>query len=92
MDLSHTNCNTVSGDAPCYFRFVSGVLTKGTAVNFEDVNLFKRQILIGDQTVSLCNANDYDKYCNQKTITVIVKWTDFAGNHQSKLTTILRKL
>lgn len=43
---------------------------------------FKRVILLSD------DAN----YQTQKTVTVIVQWTDFAGPHESKLTTILRKI
>lgn len=83
VDLSHTQCNTVHGDAPCYFKFISGVLSQGTSNDFEAVSAFKRQILIGDQTVSKDS---------QKTVTVIVQWTNSTGNHESKLTTILRRI
>ncbi|MDO8573519.1 MAG: hypothetical protein Q7R77_02085 [Candidatus Daviesbacteria bacterium] len=88
LDLSHDSC----GDGPCYFVFESGILKQKTAVNFETLGSFKRQILISDETIATCSATDYSKYCNQKTITVVVQWTDFAGPHESKLTTILRKL
>lgn len=82
-DLSHTQCNTASGDAPCYFRFISGVLSQGAGGNFEPVGVLKRQIQIGDETASKDS---------QKTVTVIVQWTDSTGDHESILTTILRKL
>lgn len=83
VELAHAICNTVAGDTPCYFRFDSGILTKVTNVDFETTGSLKRQILIGDQTSSTDT---------QKTVTVIVQWTDFSGPHESKLTTILRKL
>lgn len=91
-DLAHDYCNTTVGDTPCYFRFFMNVLTQGTSANFEGIDLFTRQVLIGDRTISSCGATDYDKYCNQKTVTVIVTWTDFSGPHESRLTTILRKI
>lgn len=83
VDLSHTICNTTSGDAPCYFRFISSVFTQGTNADYEMIGSFKRQITIGDQTMT---------YDTEKIITVVVTWTDFSGSHESKLTTILRKL
>lgn len=43
---------------------------------------FKRRFQIEDEGTSH----------DQKKVTVIVQWTDFAGNHQSRLTTILRKI
>ena len=43
---------------------------------------FKRAVILSDDS----------SYSSQKTITVIVQWKDFAGDHDSKLTTILRKL
>lgn len=45
--------------------------------------LFYRMIILSDDSTT---------YNQQKTVTSIVKWTDFAGEHTSKLTTILRKL
>lgn len=66
----------------CYFFFnASSVLTNGTAVDAESIPLddFKRQFFIeGDE--------------NQKKVTVVVTWTDFAGKHESRLTTIVRRL
>lgn len=82
LDLSHNSCS----DKPCYFRFVSGILSQGTDVNFEPVGSFKRQVAIGDQ------VSPVDTTGSEKTVTVIVQWKDFAGDHESKLTTILRKL
>ncbi len=66
----------------CYFYFnASGVLSGGTDTTLESIPPnFQRQIVIEDAG------------SNQKTVTVIVRWTDFAGKHESKLTTILRKL
>lgn len=92
-------CDNPSTDGKCYFNIdPSGVLTP-TAFAFvststvpfptltESVSsgnqVFKRMILLSD---------DASSYQNQKTATVIVRWTDFAGSHESRLTTILRKL
>ncbi len=47
-----------------------------------DVNVFKRVVILADDGSSV----------SSKKVTVIVAWNDFAGSHQSKLTTILRKL
>lgn len=44
---------------------------------------FKRVVILSD---------DDTYYPVQKTVTVIVQWTDFAGPHESKLSTILRRL
>ncbi|MBI2019144.1 hypothetical protein HYS95_00555 [Candidatus Daviesbacteria bacterium] len=66
----------------CYFYFDAlGKLSGGTASNFEVIAPdFKRQFKIEDSG------------SEQKKITVIVRWTDQTGDHDSKLTTILRKL
>lgn len=66
----------------CYFR-LGGGLTQSVATSFEDLgNKLQRQVQITE------DAN----WATQKKVTVIVQWTDFAGEHQSQLTTILRKL
>ena len=43
--------------------------------------IFRRMVILADD----------NSYATQKTVTVIVEWTDFSGPHQSKLTTILGK-
>lgn len=45
--------------------------------------VFQRVVLLSDDSTS---------YSTQKKVTVIVRWTDFAGIRESKLVTILRKL
>jgi len=82
----------------CYFNVDSlGALTN---IGFDYINLttpipsaaegipvanpvFRRVVILSD---------DAGSYQTQKTVTVIVTWTDFSGPHESKLTTILRKL
>ncbi len=66
----------------CYFYFDAvGTLTGGTSVNIEPISPnFQRQFLIEDAE------------SGQKKITALVRWSDFAGSHESRLTTILRKL
>lgn len=76
---------TFACPANCYFFFNSqGTLTGGTQTNFEKIEPnFKRQFQIeeeGSDPVA------------QKKITTKVLWTDFSGDHESKLTTILRKI
>lgn len=76
-----------SGSANCYFYFntssTSDIFSGGDINTFESIAPnFKRQFWIEDE----------DDGTEQKKITALVQWTDFAGTHESKLTTILRKL
>lgn len=90
-DFTHTekfsDLWTISFSCPdnCYFFFNSpGVLTGGTDSNFEtpvDSPDFLRQFQIEDEGEDMAA---------QKKVTALVKWTDFAGEHESRLTTILR--
>ncbi len=70
----------------CYFYFnpSGSILINGTSVNFEDIQPgnFRRQIQI----------EDYGDGTQQKKVTSIVQWNDFSGDHESRLTTILRQL
>ncbi|MBI4038186.1 hypothetical protein HY387_00835 [Candidatus Daviesbacteria bacterium] len=45
--------------------------------------LFKRIIILSDEPLN------FDK---EKKVTAVVQWTDFAGPHESRLITVLRKL
>lgn len=80
-------CGTVSEF--CYFNIRSnGELQHLTAQTdipsgVETIGVFKRVVTLSDE------PSTYDK---QKTVAIIVEWTDFSGKHQSKLTTILGKL
>lgn len=67
----------------CYFFLNdAGVLMGGIATSFESIESnFKRLFQIEEDGFS----------SSRKKITVIVKWTDFSGEHESKLTTVLRK-
>ncbi|MFH1535585.1 MAG: hypothetical protein ABIC96_00735 [Patescibacteria group bacterium] len=73
----------------CYFNIDSSgklqYLTAASAIPSiaETVGQFKRVIILSD---------DPSSYSTQKQVTSIVTWTDFAGPHESKLMTILRKL
>ncbi len=51
--------------------------------NAETVGIFKRAVIITDDAAT---------FGSRKTVIVIVTWSDFIGNHQSRLTTILRKI
>lgn len=69
-------------EANCYFYFNSSTLTGGTSASFENVASFKRQFKIEDGTP----ANQ------EKKVTVTVAWSDATGDHESQLTTILRRI
>lgn len=90
VNLSHEKCNTVSGDAPCYFKLnidtqKNVILVKGKSDEYEQVGSFQRQVAIGDQISP-------DTTDAQKIVTVTIIWNDPAGSHESKLSTVLRKL
>lgn len=75
----------------CYFKF-NPVSPYNLNYLISDVNFpsgtedippnFKRVIIISDDGLT---------FQNQKRVTVIVRWTDSSGPHESKLTTILGK-
>lgn len=75
------NCN------PCYFKLASSntmMQYVGQATtNAEIIGNFARAISLSDSPST---------YTVEKVVTSQVSWTDFSGFHQSKLTTILRKL
>ncbi len=54
-------------------------------------SVFKRAVLLSDD-LNHDNIFTNDDYQNQKEVTVIVTWTDTTGPHESRLTTVLRKL
>lgn len=73
--------------SPCYFNLdpTNSDLTKltsggGIPSNAEAVGKFKRVVILADGAV------------DEKQVTVIVTWNDFSGDHQSKLSTFLRRL
>lgn len=80
--MSDVKCSALTPPA-CTFTFSSDVLTRGSGFEPDDSGQFSRQILISD------NPTSFQK---EKTVTAIVKWSDFSGEHESKLTTILSKL
>lgn len=86
----------VGNGAKCYFTVNSttGALTYINSLTsfptsfYEGIPsaanpVFKRVVFISDEAST---------YSIQKTVTAVVTWTDFAGPHESKLTTILRNL
>lgn len=71
---------------PCQVNFlldpINNILTYDN--NTEDLgDSFQRRIIMTD------NPTDYS---TKKTIIILVSWVDFAGSHQSKLATYLRKI
>jgi len=79
----------ISGTA-CYFKLspTGESLTYITSsptfpdLGTEEFGQFKRAIIL----------NDDSSWRVQKTVTAIVRWVDFSGDHMSRLTTILRKI
>lgn len=92
-----------SGGLQCYFK----VSQDGSLNNFASRNTFpdpgndpelpdqfKRVIIITDSSDTTCTSLFVADYCYkvQKEVTSIVRWTDFSGPHESRLTVILRKI
>lgn len=88
------NCGNSSIGISCYLRIQNnqGVLEYLNAQEkfpddaeaippLPDPPLFNRAIILSD---------DPSSTCLRKNVTVIVKWTDYAGDHESRLQTILR--
>lgn len=83
------------GSSPfsCYFRVYQDTLdyiassqtfpTVGTEPIPSDNPIFQRVAIISDDSTT---------FQTQKTVTSIVIWTDVSGPHESRLTTILRKI
>lgn len=74
---------------PCYFNLESSgnsnnlrKIANGDNLpnNAEGIGKFKRVVILEDGAT------------NEKQLTVIVAWNDFAGDHESKLSTYLRRL
>lgn len=84
------NCGNTAATPPtyCYFNIdASGGLQYLTAAPSipslaEPIGQFKRSVILSDDS----------NYATQKKVTVVVTWTDFAGSHESRLVTILRRL
>lgn len=95
---SSSNCENLTTSGKCYFTGDSfGVLTMVgysqttfPASLAESIPPFKRLIILSDDL----NENGIvdDDPQNAKKITSVVQWTDFSGTHESRLTTILRRL
>lgn len=90
------NCgnNTFVPPTFCYFKFNSSgafqylISDRDIPSSAEDPlgdGKFKRVVILSDEA-----ANNL--YQVQKNVTVIVRWHDFSGDHDSRLTTILRKI
>ena len=88
------NCGNSTATPPsyCYFKFNSAgdfqylIAANDVPSSAEDPlsdGKFKRVVILGD---------DASTFGSQKTVTVVVRWRDFSGDHDSRLTTILRKL
>ena len=76
--------------------------TTSTSISFpqqgaESIPPFQRAISLSDSS-SICTTvlnsitSNVLCYTIEKTVTSVVTWTDFSGVHESRLTTILRKI
>lgn len=81
--------DSLSPPVYCYFKVdTNGTLTYLTngstfpTSQAEAVDLFSRVVILSDDASSE----------SQKKVTVVVKWKDISGDHESRLTTVLRKI
>ncbi len=89
------NCTTY-----CYFnvdtagslQFLNAAASIPSAA--ETIGQFRRVVILSDNSssVTLPDGTSVPSYQIQKTVTALVTWTDFAGSHESRLVTILRRL
>lgn len=94
------NCGRTNPLTYCYFRIDNsgtlGYLGEASSIPAlaDPIGQFQRVVLLSDEStpVTLPGGSIVPSYQVQKKITVIVIWADFAGFHESKLVTILRKL
>ena len=92
--LSNCDNPTLDPQGKCYFNIdLNGLLVNigYSQTNFPDslaegipssTPVFRRAVTLSDETAT---------FDSRKTVNVIVQWNDFAGSHQSSLTTILSK-
>lgn len=92
-NISVTTCDSsLIPPQICYFSLNSQgeLVYKGASPNpptgqGETIGNFTRYIILSDEAVS----SNYTKW---KTLTSLVIWSDFAGPHEARMTTVLRKL
>lgn len=89
---NNTIASLCGNTGSCYMKIINSnnLVWVSTSNNFPtgfaealNTNQFERAVILSD---------DPSTYTQQKTVTVIVRWQDFAGFAESKLTTILRRV
>ena len=94
--------NTCGSGGNCYLNFVSS-LNNNPAYNDLRYLTTTLKMPLGAEAISyppstamfqriIILSDDSSTYSIQKSVTVVVAWTDFSGPHESRLTTILRKI
>lgn len=96
-------CESKQSEGKCYFNISSSSKMQNIGFNLTsfpeqlaegiptDKPVFRRVVTLSDDLNEYGNFSD-DDYQNAKRATALVKWTDFSGSHESRLTTILRRL
>lgn len=79
MGILWTTSTLSCASGICYFYFDESNELANDGVEIIEPD-FRRQFIVEDMAM------------DQKKVTSVVKWTDFSGEHESRLTTILRKL
>lgn len=84
------DCDNPGINNTCYYFKLesSGALTPISTTSFPDSQAEQ----VSSFRIAIALSNDMGDYQNAKRVTSIVKWTDFSGDHESRLTTILRRL
>ena len=73
----------------CYFKIIGGDLTSVSISSSPPTGLGEP---IGNFTRYIILSDDVANYLNWKTVTALVTWVDFAGTHESRVSTVLRCL
>lgn len=89
-------CDNPSTNGKCYFRIGSNGSLTNTAAGFAATSFpssLAESVSSASQVFQrIATLSDDASYQVQKTVTVIVRWEDATGAHESRLVTILRKL
>lgn len=88
------DCERNQGDivGKCYFNISSNGALQNIGFQKADFPESSAEVIAGGFKRAIILSDDEASSETVKKVTAIVKWVDFSGSHESKLTTILRKI